>query len=522
MGPFSATWLIRIALLVTMVVAVYRYAAIHNIMHSITVAERDNEDAGLLPQVLKNTDRKTVRTNIQSDDKSVPTLSSDSRPKLLDFFHKLCEHKASMKCCRNEVDISFLDNLTMTLGAVQVNNPRIKSLPPDPTVLPPQILAEQKALNCVDPRYKFQPKGSKGTVPIFESEPSATPRIIIDVTLISYELDMLEARLYQLNEVVDFFYVVESAFTHRGWKKPRFLLDELNKKSDSRFVHFLDKIVYINADEFPQLVKAVNDERGGGRAKSAGKDIFFIQNVMRKSVWPLMQKKVTDIPDETLVIMADLDWFPALRDLRHMKHCQPVSSYGWQTPFHVTMTFRHEYSLRSANPIRSTDHTSTFAIHTVGRFRELNRFPSDRMDKALLTKLPLRVPAFSDGTHMQLMGSLANILYRSFTHAEGAIILLGDLRLIEGRDFCTVDSGFLAQQQERLSQHAEYFNWRLNKAGKVPVHIPREPFGTTDDKPSVALRDQLREQNVPWPFLEYWERFPFYWGLGTLDMYSGM
>jgi hypothetical protein len=186
------------------------------------------------------------------------------------------------------------------------------------------------------------------------------------------------------------------------------------------------------------------------------------------------------------------------------------------------MDFRHEYSLRSANPIRRTDHTSTFAIHTVGRFRELDRFPADRMDKALLTKLPLRVPAFSGGTHMQLMGSLANILYRSFTHAEGAIILLGDLRLIEGRDFCTVDSGFLVQQQERLSQHTEYFNWRLNKAGKVPVHIPRETFGTTDDKPSVALRDQLREQKVPWPFLEYWERFPFYWGLGTLDMYSAM
>jgi hypothetical protein len=40
------------------------------------------------------------------------------------------------------------------------------------------------------------------------------PGVIIDVVLISYELNVLEARFYELNTVVDYFVIVESAYTH--------------------------------------------------------------------------------------------------------------------------------------------------------------------------------------------------------------------------------------------------------------------------------------------------------------------
>jgi hypothetical protein len=84
------------------------------------------------------------------------------------------------------------------------------------------------------------------------------PGVIIDVVLISYELNVLEARFYELNTVVDYFVIVESVYTHRGWMKPRF-----EKRDNSRFSHFLDEIIYLGADEYPEHMNAVLQERQG-------------------------------------------------------------------------------------------------------------------------------------------------------------------------------------------------------------------------------------------------------------------
>lgn len=61
------------------------------------------------------------------------------------------------------------------------------------------------------------------------------------------ELDVLEIRLNELDEVVDRFVLVEARFTHQGNPKPLYF--EQNKE---RFKKFLHKIEHVIVDEFPE------------------------------------------------------------------------------------------------------------------------------------------------------------------------------------------------------------------------------------------------------------------------------
>jgi beta-1,4-mannosyl-glycoprotein beta-1,4-N-acetylglucosaminyltransferase len=67
--------------------------------------------------------------------------------------------------------------------------------------------------------------------------------MIIDTFLFGWELDLLECRLVELNNVVDLFVIVESSETFQGEKKELYYNN--NKK---RFNHWNNKILYVNAE----------------------------------------------------------------------------------------------------------------------------------------------------------------------------------------------------------------------------------------------------------------------------------
>ena len=54
------------------------------------------------------------------------------------------------------------------------------------------------------------------------------------------EFDLLEIRLNELDDVVDYFVVCESNVTHNGIPKPMFF-----KENEERFSQFKDKIIYL-------------------------------------------------------------------------------------------------------------------------------------------------------------------------------------------------------------------------------------------------------------------------------------
>jgi len=70
--------------------------------------------------------------------------------------------------------------------------------------------------------------------------------MVIDGFTFFNELDLLEIRLNELNDVVDFFVLVESTKTHSNQPKPLFF--EENKR---RFLEFLPKIKHIVLDDLP-------------------------------------------------------------------------------------------------------------------------------------------------------------------------------------------------------------------------------------------------------------------------------
>jgi beta-1,4-mannosyl-glycoprotein beta-1,4-N-acetylglucosaminyltransferase len=69
---------------------------------------------------------------------------------------------------------------------------------------------------------------------------------IYDSFLFFNELDLLEIRLNVLNDVVDYFVLVEASTTHQGAEKP-FIYEE-NKE---RFSAFIDKIIHVKIEDTP-------------------------------------------------------------------------------------------------------------------------------------------------------------------------------------------------------------------------------------------------------------------------------
>ncbi|HLF52047.1 hypothetical protein [Flavobacterium sp.] len=67
------------------------------------------------------------------------------------------------------------------------------------------------------------------------------------------ELDILEIRLNELNDVVDKFVLVEADRTHQNTPKP-FIFEE-NKE---RFSKFLDKIIHVKITNYPLFIPIIN------------------------------------------------------------------------------------------------------------------------------------------------------------------------------------------------------------------------------------------------------------------------
>ena len=79
---------------------------------------------------------------------------------------------------------------------------------------------------------------------VITGQQRATPARVFDLFPFNYELDVLEMRLHELNDTVDFFVILESTRSHRGMRKPLGLARNIE-----RFSKFADKIVHVVLDD---------------------------------------------------------------------------------------------------------------------------------------------------------------------------------------------------------------------------------------------------------------------------------
>ena len=380
-------------------------------------------------------------------------------------------------------------------------------------------------LNCTHYPYEFRsmtpPRLAIKQKQVYEQVFSGTRlkkgRTVIDLIMVSYELDILEARLYELHHIVEFFCVFESSYNHRGWKKTRFLETAMQQKTN-RFQPFQHKIIYINVDTCPEYQNEISKERGrNATIQSPGKDMWDIQNSLRICRWKLANASLPpSLPDDTLVICTDLDWFPQTSLLHHFKYCEPSTEYGYEKPFHMTMSHFLIHALRMGATPQYND--IPFAIHSILRIRELGGLPGGRgiPDRDLDVRNNKTIPYFCGGIHLQDLGTLANVIYRDVTHAEFAAIR--EEKILGGISYCNVTDEYLANKQLELSIHPEWVHWRFGGNRNPSNTIVTEP--TTLPAPTEEQLSNLRNSHVPWLLIEHWEAFPFAWGYGTYSMYT--
>lgn len=113
---------------------------------------------------------------------------------------------------------------------------------------------------------------------------------IYDVFPFFNELDLLEIRLNQLNDVVDFFVLTEADVTHAGNSK-RLYFDE----NRAKFEKFLPKIVHVVATDFPSELSTF------------GRD-WYQRDFVKRILDTLMD-------DDDILIYGDVDEIPRLDSL---------------------------------------------------------------------------------------------------------------------------------------------------------------------------------------------------------------
>jgi beta-1,4-mannosyl-glycoprotein beta-1,4-N-acetylglucosaminyltransferase len=113
------------------------------------------------------------------------------------------------------------------------------------------------------------------------------------------ELDVLELRLNELNEYVDYFVIIESQKTHSGIDK-----DLHYQNNTDRFKSFEDKIIYVVIEDLPdKLPLHITDI-----------DLnWYRENFQRNQIKTALMQ--LDLSDRDIVLISDVDEIPDLSNL---------------------------------------------------------------------------------------------------------------------------------------------------------------------------------------------------------------
>ncbi|XP_049266859.1 beta-1,4-mannosyl-glycoprotein 4-beta-N-acetylglucosaminyltransferase isoform X2 [Rhipicephalus sanguineus] len=127
------------------------------------------------------------------------------------------------------------------------------------------------------------------------------PRKVINGLVFNHELDLLEIRIKELGDAVDYYLVVESTYTYFGSEKPLYLRNNLSAGFLREHTH---KIVPIAVDFY-------NYAEG---------DPWGPENYCRTSVWYEGHRRLKNIRDDDLFIMSDADEIPSRDVVLFLKH----------------------------------------------------------------------------------------------------------------------------------------------------------------------------------------------------------
>ena len=135
------------------------------------------------------------------------------------------------------------------------------------------------------------------------------------------ELDLLEIRLNVLKDVVDRFVICEAPWTHTGM--PKTLIFEANKP---RFAEFLDRIVYIVANDPPPMPADFTKRQCA----------WVRENHQRNE----LARGLANAHADDTILISDLDEIPDPDMVRKVKGLDGVTRFGMRF-YNFYLNFRN-------------------------------------------------------------------------------------------------------------------------------------------------------------------------------------
>ena len=127
---------------------------------------------------------------------------------------------------------------------------------------------------------------------------------IIDCFIFYNELDLLTYRLNLLNNIVDYFIIVESTHTFVGKEKSLFF-----NENKHLFEKFTNKIIHIIVDDFPHKYPNVNISNN-----DVWNNEIFQRNAISRGI-----NSIENLTESDLIIISDLDEIPDPNTLNNIK-----------------------------------------------------------------------------------------------------------------------------------------------------------------------------------------------------------
>lgn len=123
---------------------------------------------------------------------------------------------------------------------------------------------------------------------------------VYDCFMFSHELDLLNLRLHELYDYVDYFVIVESSETHSGLPKPLYF-----RENQHLFEKFSDKIINVAIEGFPTPPSGQNPN-------------WFRENFQRNQILTVLQS--LDMKDDDCVMLSDVDELPDRNSVMNVRH----------------------------------------------------------------------------------------------------------------------------------------------------------------------------------------------------------
>ncbi|MEN2994009.1 MAG: hypothetical protein ABDH19_01510 [Thermodesulfovibrio sp.] len=252
--------------------------------------------------------------------------------------------------------------------------------------------------------------------------------MIYDCFTFFNELDILEIRLNELNEVVDKFVIVEATRTHQGKKKPLYFLENRD-----RFRNFQEKIIHIIVDD---LISEPQDRTGydfWSLFWFEGKSPWMNEGIQRNAIL----KGLADCNSDDIVIISDADEIPnpekvleyknfqGLRIFKQVLFCYYLnlkSTVNWYGS--IMLSFEDLLNFQEPNLLRKITHNLVNINKPIDRLKLLMKGLIISLKKRRFFKQMLLTPEIhiveNGGWHFSYMGGVDKVIHKleSFAHFE--------------------------------------------------------------------------------------------------------